>query len=56
MKKVKCPNGCNENEFVTFCGLKKNNKNLYENSWECNRCGHKWTTEISEETKNEFNS
>ena len=50
-----CPKCKNPN--VVFNGLQKKEEGGYRNLWEClnNECGHTWTTEISNEIKNEFN-
>ena len=50
--KNKCPE-C-KSELIAFCGLKANGLGEYENLWECENCGHKWTTEINKITRNEF--
>ena len=46
-----CPN-CHNTEIV-FCGLKKDDKGIYQHSFECINCDCKFNKEITEENKQE---
>ena len=52
MAKVNCPVCKSEN--VVFCGLTKDSKDNYVNSWECNSCKERFTSEIIEADKREW--
>ena len=43
-----CPNGT-----IVFRGLVKDDKGIYQNSFECINCDHKFNKEIAEENKQE---